>query len=136
MGPPFEPMNQVDLKWVKLKTIFLVAITSARRVSELGALSSRSDLCEFHRDKVVLRPDPTFRPKIASTFHMGLDISLPSFCPRPQHPQERRWHTLDVCSTLAELSQYVTQTGFLSTFPHPDWTRCLLPPLVRPYVPV
>lgn len=48
MGPPFEPIRDVDLKWVQLKTIFLVAITSAPRVSELGALSCRSDLCIFH----------------------------------------------------------------------------------------
>lgn len=89
MGPPFEPMKVVDLKWVRLKTIFLVAITSACRVSELGALLCRSDLCIFHHDTVFMRMDPsTFRPKIESRFHMDLEISLPSFCPRPQHPQE------------------------------------------------
>lgn len=95
MGPPFEPMSTTDLKWVKQKTFFLVAITSVHRVSELGALSCRSYLCVFHYDKVVLRPDPRFTPKIASRFHRDLEISLPS-CPRPTHSQECHWHTLDV----------------------------------------
>jgi hypothetical protein len=35
---PFEPLKEADLKYVTLKTAFLVAITSARRVSELQAV--------------------------------------------------------------------------------------------------
>lgn len=100
MGPPFEPMWEVDLKWVRLKAVFLVAITSARRVSKLGALSCCVELCVFYRDKVVLRTHPLFRPKVASQFHMHLEIVLPSFCPQPQHLQERKWHTLDVQQAL------------------------------------
>lgn len=52
MKPPFEPLQEVDLKWVQVKTIFLVAITSARRISEVGALSCHPNLCSFHKDKV------------------------------------------------------------------------------------
>lgn len=33
----FKPLQRVDLKWVRLKVIFLVTITSARWISELGA---------------------------------------------------------------------------------------------------
>lgn len=76
MVPPFEPMGEVDLKWVHLKLIFLVVITLARRVSELPALSCKLDSCVFHRDKVVLRTDPTFRPKVMSPFHMKLPCHL------------------------------------------------------------
>lgn len=64
--PPFEPMSEVQLKWLRMKTVFLVAVTSAHRISELGALSVRKDLCIFHKDKVVLKTDPTFLPKVAS----------------------------------------------------------------------
>lgn len=35
---PFEPLEKSDVKWVVLETAFLIAITSARRVSELQAL--------------------------------------------------------------------------------------------------
>lgn len=37
MRPPFEPLREMDLKWARLKTIFLVAKTSARRISELSS---------------------------------------------------------------------------------------------------
>ncbi|KAK0139907.1 hypothetical protein N1851_023183 [Merluccius polli] len=36
---PFEPLSEVDLEFLTLKAVFLLAITSARRVSELHALS-------------------------------------------------------------------------------------------------
>lgn len=100
MRGPFEPIREVDLKWVRLKTIFLVAITSARRVSELGALSCHPNLCSFQKDKVVLRLDPSFLPKVLSDFHRNQEISLPSFCPHPRHRLEREWHTLDVRRAL------------------------------------
>lgn len=98
--PPFEPIQEVGLKWLRWKTIFLVAITSARRISELGALSCHPDLCIFHKDKVVLRTDPSFVPKVSSRFHLSQELALPSFCPRPQHRLEREWHTLDVRRAL------------------------------------
>ncbi|XP_048033544.1 uncharacterized protein LOC125259710 isoform X2 [Megalobrama amblycephala] len=37
--PPFEPMLASDIKWLSFKTAFLLAITTAKRVSELHALS-------------------------------------------------------------------------------------------------
>ncbi|XP_062279213.1 uncharacterized protein LOC133984014 [Scomber scombrus] len=37
--PPFEPLAQAELKWVSAKTAFLLAITSAKLVGELNALS-------------------------------------------------------------------------------------------------
>lgn len=116
MGSPFEPLRDVSLKWLKLKPIFLVVITSARRVSELGALLCRSDLCVFHRDKVVLITDPSFRPKVATKFHTDLEIILPSFYPRPTHPRERKWHRLDVRRALKfylACTQDIRNTDFL-----------------------
>lgn len=100
MGPPFEPMAKIGLKELTLKTPLLVAITSARRVSELGALSVNPKLCVFHRDRVVLRPDPIFIPKVNTWFHRAHELSLPSFCPNPNHPKEQAWHNLDVRRAL------------------------------------
>ncbi|XP_013920590.1 PREDICTED: uncharacterized protein LOC106547849 [Thamnophis sirtalis] len=53
-GSPFEPLRTVSLKFLTLKVAFLVAITSARRICELQALSAREDFCVFHQDRVVL----------------------------------------------------------------------------------
>ncbi|XP_058021205.1 uncharacterized protein LOC131189221 isoform X1 [Ahaetulla prasina] len=98
--PPFEPLREVGLKFLTYKVVFLVAITSAHRISELAALSSRPDLCVFHTDRVVLRLDPTFVPKINTPFHRAQELVLPNFCPNPSHALERSWHTLDVCRAL------------------------------------
>lgn len=100
IGPSFEPLKEVALKWPRMKVLFLVAVTSARRVSELGALSIKTDLCVFWKETVILRTDPTFLPKVSSKFHRSQESSLPLFCPRPKHSKERLWHTLDVRRAL------------------------------------
>lgn len=75
---------------------FLSDHTSARRISALGALSIRKDMCVFHKDHVVLRTNPSFHPKVSTRFHNSQDTCLPSFTPNPTHPKERAWHNLDV----------------------------------------
>ncbi|XP_070597157.1 histone deacetylase 7 isoform X17 [Erythrolamprus reginae] len=94
--PPFEPLRSIPLRLLSLKTAFLVAITSARRVSELAALSVRPDLCIFYPDRVVLRLDPSFIPKVNSEFHKKQELILPDFCTHGSHPSELRWHKIDV----------------------------------------
>ncbi|XP_040197924.1 uncharacterized protein LOC120930813 [Rana temporaria] len=97
---PFEPLEDISVKLLTLKTIFLVAITSARRVSELQALSVREPFLTILEDRVVLKTDPGFLPKVASTFHRSQDIVLPSFCSSPQGDQEKKFSFLDVRRTL------------------------------------
>ena len=77
-----------------------MAVTSLRRVSELAALSCLDPFLVFHQDKVVLRPVPSFLPKVVSAFHLNEDIVLPSLCPSPSHPRERELHRLDVVRAL------------------------------------
>ncbi|KAM4703053.1 transmembrane gamma-carboxyglutamic acid protein 2 [Rhinophrynus dorsalis] len=76
--PYFEPLDSISLKHLTLKTAFLTAVTSARRVSELQALEAVSPFLVFHQDKVVLRPKASFRSKVISQFHLNQDIVLPS----------------------------------------------------------
>lgn len=83
MVPPFEPLAKVSLKHLTFNTLFLVAITSARRVSKVGALSVNPNLCIFHKDRVVLCTDSVFVPKINILFHREQELVLPSFCPQP-----------------------------------------------------
>ncbi|XP_058041733.1 uncharacterized protein LOC131199706 [Ahaetulla prasina] len=97
---PFEPLRESSLRFLSLKVAFLIAITSARRISELSALSVRHDLCKFFNDRVVLRLDSTFLPKVNSQFHRAQEIVLPDFCPNPRHHLEKVWHTLDVRRAL------------------------------------
>nr|XP_008107943.1 PREDICTED: inositol hexakisphosphate kinase 3 isoform X1 [Anolis carolinensis]XP_008107944.1 PREDICTED: inositol hexakisphosphate kinase 3 isoform X1 [Anolis carolinensis]XP_016848789.1 PREDICTED: inositol hexakisphosphate kinase 3 isoform X1 [Anolis carolinensis] len=106
--PPFEPMASNDISHLSWKTAFLVAVTSARRASELCALRADPPYLRFHTDKVVLRTDITFLPKVVSKFHMCQDISLPAFFQNPASPLEIMLHSLDVRRALA---YYVQRTA-------------------------
>ena len=55
---PFEPLELSSLKPLLWKTSLLLALTSAKRVSELTALLIRGD-----RSGATLRPNPSFVPK-------------------------------------------------------------------------
>ena len=93
---PFEPLNIASLKLLTLKTVFLVAVTTARRISELQALSVREPFCLIFSDRIVLKPDPSFLPKVASFKNRSQEIILPSFCSNPKGRKEEEFHTLDV----------------------------------------
>lgn len=85
MGKSFELKATVGIKELSLKTIFLVVVTSARRVSELGALSTNPNVCIFHSARVILRPNIAFIPKVNLFFHRSQELVLPSFCLNPVH---------------------------------------------------
>ena len=59
---PFEPMHKAELKFVTLKTVFLVALASGKRRSELHAM--RQDILHSEGWKsVTIVPDPEFIAK-------------------------------------------------------------------------
>ena len=66
--PPFEPLETVDIKFVSLKTALLLALTSAKRVGDMQALSV-SPSCQFSiaGDRVVMRPNAAYTPKVVVT---------------------------------------------------------------------
>uniref|UniRef100_A0A803JSY7 ribonuclease H n=1 Tax=Xenopus tropicalis TaxID=8364 RepID=A0A803JSY7_XENTR len=98
--PPFEPLASIPLQWLTWKTVFLLAIASARRVSELSALSCKAPFLVFHHDRAVLRTVPPFLPKVVSTFHLNQEITVPTFCPTPSNPKEVALHSLDPVRAL------------------------------------
>lgn len=76
---PFEPLTDATIRVVTLKVVFLVAITSACRVSELYALSVRVSYLSVFADRIILKVDYSFLPKVCSTLHRSQEIVLPSF---------------------------------------------------------
>lgn len=78
------------------KTLFLVAITSAHRVSDLAASNIRPPFLVFLPHAVQLCTNISFLPKVVSEFHMNSKIILPDFFPSPSTPQETLYRTLDV----------------------------------------
>lgn len=122
--PPFESLATCTIKVFSLKTLFLVAVTSTRRVSELRALSVNRNLCIFNADSVILRPDPVFIPKVNTHFHRAQDIIIPSFCPDPKTPRERELHYLDVHRALSfytDRTKDTQKTDSLFPFRSPLW---------------
>lgn len=106
---PFEPAASCELKMLSWKTLFLVAITSARRVSELAALDSRPPFMVFQPHAVQLSTNISFLPKVVSEFHINSEIILPDFCPNPATPRDKLYHTLDVTKAL---KYYLHRTRF------------------------
>nr|XP_014431927.1 uncharacterized protein LOC106732414 [Pelodiscus sinensis]XP_025043439.1 uncharacterized protein LOC106732414 [Pelodiscus sinensis]XP_025043440.1 uncharacterized protein LOC106732414 [Pelodiscus sinensis] len=99
---PFEPLAMCDLHTLSMKVIFLLAITSSRRVSELVALSASFPYTVFTPQGVILCPQLRFLPKVNSQFHINKPIVLPVFHPKPHCSAEQaRLHTLDVRHALA-----------------------------------
>ncbi len=84
-GLPFEPLECADLKVISLKTILLLALTSARQISELQALSVHTSCLQFSPDygKVMLRPNPVFVPKVSDSAYSCSTLELLAFHPPP-----------------------------------------------------
>ena len=93
-GSPFEPIHIIDFKFLTYKTAFLLAFASARRVSELHALSVAPSCCRMDKNKVTLLTEPGFSSKnetasyrpspivIKSLAHFGNDSQSRCLCPR------------------------------------------------------
>ncbi len=78
---PFELLLLADIKWLSLKTAFLMAISSAKRVSELNALSVAPQCLQWGPEdsKVTLWPNPAFLPKVLSSNYVNTPVILPAF---------------------------------------------------------
>ena len=74
---PFEPLQMASLQSLTLKTVFLVALASARRCSELQALGRSSPHIQFNSKGVSLCTVLGFLPKTANPKHIGENIVLP-----------------------------------------------------------
>lgn len=83
MGSSLEHMETASLSFSSRKSVFLVAITSARSVSELQAFLTDLPFTVFNEDKVSLRPHPKCMHKVVSTFHLNQIINLPGFVETP-----------------------------------------------------
>ena len=75
---PYEPLRLADNKHLTWKVSFLVAITSARRASEIHALRVDSPYLAFSSTTVTLFTDLGFLPKVPSQFHASTPIELPA----------------------------------------------------------
>ena len=61
--PPFEPLQEAPLKYVTWKTVFLLALASGKRHSEIHAWTLDGLLCLGEWDQIQLTPSPSFIAK-------------------------------------------------------------------------
>ncbi|XP_077082750.1 uncharacterized protein LOC143736071 [Siphateles boraxobius] len=82
-GPPFEPLQSVDLKTLSLKTALLMALASIKRVGDLQALSVSPACLELGPDdsRVILKPRHGYVPKVLSTLFRAQVVTLSALPP-------------------------------------------------------
>ena len=61
--PPFEPQEEAALKFLTWKKVFLLALASGKRRSEIHAWTLDGLLCLGNRDQIQLSPSPSFIAK-------------------------------------------------------------------------
>ena len=83
---PFEPLSSRSLAWLTWKTAFLVAVTTAKRVGELKALSASDRYLQITPRGVRMQLNPVFIPKVNSVANRDADIFLEPFCTRASCP--------------------------------------------------
>ena len=71
---PFVPLETCSLKFLTLKTCFLLAITSARRADDLSKLSIHPLSCQLLTDKAVLVPEALLKQDRPSHFMAPIEI--------------------------------------------------------------
>lgn len=76
-APPYEPIHNATLEHLTFKTLFLVAAASARRRSELHALTTKEGFLRFDPSGVRMLPDPSFLTKNQSASFTPAEIFLP-----------------------------------------------------------
>lgn len=82
-GTTFEPLESANLKWLSLKTTFLLALASAKKVRELQVMFI--DLCRLLPvgAGVVLWPNPHFSPRFSLTLNQVRNLKF-------SHPTQAR----------------------------------------------
>jgi hypothetical protein len=88
-GPPFEPLKGASLKYVTIKTAFLVTLASGRRCSEIHALSASSAVFTHSGVTLHFRPDLLAKNESASFQHSS--IFLPKISTGSSVREDKLW---------------------------------------------
>ncbi len=80
---PFKPLQRVELKFLSMKTLLLLAYVSIKRVGNLHAFSVEDSCLEFGLAdfKIILRPRPGYVLKVLTTPFRDQVVSLQALPP-------------------------------------------------------
>lgn len=99
MAHPYEPIQELSLAQLTYKTLFLVAVCSARRIGELQALDCRAPYCSIGLGGVVLKTHESFVPKVPSIANMEKSIEFAPYG-LDEDGSDLPEHTLCVCRAI------------------------------------
>lgn len=112
-------MHKMELKFLTVKTVLLIAITLLHRVSELQALTILEPSLQIHKD--ILRTNTQFVPKVILPFQVNQSIQLPAFFqddPKTQAERALLWTCVEhLCTTYRGPKQSVRGTSPSSHMP-------------------
>ena len=109
--PPFEPLSGLGWELLSLKTVFLLAIASAKRVSELRALSVHPACLRLGGEgsAISLLPNLAFLPKVLPHSFVTRPLVLDPFRPPPHESPERA--RLHLGCPVRALRSYIARTS-------------------------
>lgn len=122
--PLFEPIEEISDRHLSLKTTFLLAITSLKRVGDLQALSVAPSYLDFAPGlaKAFLYPRAGYTPKVPTT--APRPVVLQAFHPPPFRDSDQ------VKLTVCVLCEHLTHTS--TELPSGEGRTNCLCALVRP----
>ncbi len=85
---PFEPLQSVELKFLSMKTLLLMALASIKRVGDLQAFSVDDSCLEFGPadSSATLRPRPGYVHKVPTTPFRDQVVNLQALPPEEAQP--------------------------------------------------
>ena len=96
----FEPLRQAMPRNLMLKVLFLLAATSAHRVSEIHALCIDPPFLIQNPRSFRLAPNPAFLPKTSTEVAFSSDLEITAFYPDPTNDLERGFHLMCLVCAL------------------------------------
>ncbi len=104
-------MQTVELKFLSMKTLLLLALASIKRVGDLHAFSVGDSCLEFGTadSQVTLRPRPGYVPKVPTTPFRDQVVSLQALPPEEADP------ALALLCPVRALRSYVDRTQSFRT---------------------
>lgn len=111
--PPFEPLHEIGMEFLTLKTAFLLSVSSAKRVSEIHAFSVHPACLRSGEEGSPMSPlpNPSFLPKVLPRSFVSRLLVLEPFHPPPHNSVESaRLHL--ICPVRA-LRRYISCTQLI-----------------------
>ncbi|KAL0203744.1 hypothetical protein M9458_001762, partial [Cirrhinus mrigala] len=102
---PFEPIEEISVRFLTIKTALLLALTSLKQVGDLQALSVAPSYLEFApgMTKAFLYPKAGYVPKVPTTTPQSVEVQ--AFCPPAFREPDQQKHNC-MCPVRA-LDAYV-----------------------------